>query len=74
MPELQTLLAHVARLVDFDEAVVLLAWLCIAIGSSRLALPAARADLWCWIKRNAAQRGNTAFILLPIGLALLFVV
>jgi len=71
--DLQHLLDHLLRLINVDEALTLLSWLMIALGSLRLSIRDGRVQLWVIIQRYAASRSNALYILLPAGLALLYV-
>lgn len=72
-PDVGRLLDYVSRLVSFNEATALLAWLWIVLGLARLSVREGRLELWAIIQRYADGRGNWLFWLLPAGLALLYV-
>lgn len=71
--ELDYLLQRLFGLINLDEALTITACALIAVGASPLTIREGRAALWLWLQNFARSRSMATFTLLPIGLALLYI-
>jgi len=68
------LLQRLSAITSLKEGLTLLAVVAIGIGVAPLATDARREDLLAWAKLYAAMLPNSVVLLVPAGLALLYVI